>query len=654
MLISFLYVLLAILGLSFLIFIHELGHYIMARRVGMRVEVFSIGFGKPLFAWERDGVKWQIGWLLFGGYVKIAGADLSQDKDPYDIPDGFFGKKPLDRIKVAVMGPATNIIFAVIAFTILWILGGREKKFSDYTTKIGWVDLHSKLYKDGVRPGDEIIAYDGRAYQSAKDHLYAPMTSSLDNIPIKGFKVDYTTDTKTPFEYNVKIYPHPEALEKGIVTAGITQAASYIIYDRLPDGRDNPLPEGSPLENSGIQYGDRIFWADGEVIFSMQQLNHILTGDRALLTIERGSQTLLARVPRVHVQELRPNAEFKEELGDWQFEGGLSGTKIQNLYTIPYNLTNNGIVQAPLRFIDKEKQEEAFPSYPFIDMDQPLQEGDKIVAINGHPIHHSYELLRELQTYQINIIVERNGEALHKISWQQADTEFDQKIHWNDLKEIIQSFGTTNPVTHSGNLYLLSPVTPKTRSEFLLSPEKQALVAAEMLEQKKIVDSIEDPERRNYALQLLQKQEKRLLIGLPGIQDRKVNYNPNPIVLFENVFDEIWRTLSALFSGMLNPKWIAGPIGIVQMVHNNSMSSMREAIYWLGAISLNLGLLNLLPIPVLDGGTILMSLLEIVTRRRLHPKTIEKLVIPFAVLLVIFFIFLTYNDLLRLFSSLWT
>ena len=57
--ISFLYVLFAILGLSFLIFIHELGHYWMARRVGMRVEVFAIGFGKPIYQWEKDGVKWK-------------------------------------------------------------------------------------------------------------------------------------------------------------------------------------------------------------------------------------------------------------------------------------------------------------------------------------------------------------------------------------------------------------------------------------------------------------------------------------------------------------------------------------------------------------------------------------------------------------------
>ncbi len=126
--VSILYVILAILGLSFLIFIHELGHYYMARRLGMRVEIFSIGFGKPIHSWIKDGARWQIGWLLFGGYVKIVGMDASDERDLYDIQDGFFSKRPLDRIKVAFMGPLVNIVFAILAFTFLWTIGGREKK----------------------------------------------------------------------------------------------------------------------------------------------------------------------------------------------------------------------------------------------------------------------------------------------------------------------------------------------------------------------------------------------------------------------------------------------------------------------------------------------------------------------------------------------
>jgi len=121
------YAILALLGISVLIFVHELGHYFMARYVGMRVETFSIGFGKPIVCWERQGVKWQIGWLPFGGFVKIAGMDTSEEQDVYQIPDGFFGKSPFSRIQVAFMGPFVNFLFALGLFSVLW-LGGRTRK----------------------------------------------------------------------------------------------------------------------------------------------------------------------------------------------------------------------------------------------------------------------------------------------------------------------------------------------------------------------------------------------------------------------------------------------------------------------------------------------------------------------------------------------
>src|SRR3990170_4046568 len=129
MLIDAVYIILALLGLSFLIFIHELGHYLMARRTGMRVETFAIGFGRPIYSWIKDGVKWQIGWLLFGGFVKIAGTETEKNVDPYTIQDGFFGKGPLARIKVALMGPLVNLLFSIVAFSLLWMAGGRDKNF---------------------------------------------------------------------------------------------------------------------------------------------------------------------------------------------------------------------------------------------------------------------------------------------------------------------------------------------------------------------------------------------------------------------------------------------------------------------------------------------------------------------------------------------
>ncbi|KIC73896.1 putative zinc metalloprotease [Candidatus Protochlamydia amoebophila] len=647
MVVSILYVILAILGLSFLIFIHELGHYYMARRLGMKVETFSIGFGRPIYSWERDGVKWQVGWLLFGGYVKIAGMDISDQKDLYDIQDGFFGKSPWDRIKVAFMGPFVNIVFALLAFSALWLAGGREKKFSEYTSKIGWIDPKSELYVKGVRPGDEITSYNGQVFQGSKDHLSAPMTSTSD-IEIAGNYVNFMTKEKTPFRYTVKTYPHPSALEKDILTAGILNSANYVVYDRFSNGEENPLPEGSPMKYSGIEYGDRIVWIDGLPVYSLQQLSHILNDSKALVTIQRGQETLLRRIPRIRVEELKLDSEVREELIDWQFEAELNGTKIQKLFTIPYNLNNECVVEGFVKFIDKEKELEAFPSNPFSILETPLEVGDIILAIDGIQVSYSFEILSRLQQKRVNVIVERSKQPALVPSWKLADQLFDEEFNPNDLEKLVSQIGLTNEPKSIGNLYLLDPIVPKMRKNFDLNEESQVAFIAELEAQRKEIESIEDPEKRAHARLLLENRDNQLLLGLPAVKDKSVNYNPNPLVLFNKVFEEIWHTLKALFTGSLNPKWMSGPIGIVQVVHDHSMVSWKEAVFWLGAISLNLGFLNLLPLPVLDGGTICFALYELITGRRLKSKTIEKLIIPFAILLIGFFIFLTYHDLSRL------
>jgi regulator of sigma E protease len=644
---NLIYFVFAILGLSFLIFIHELGHYFMAKWVGMRVETFAIGFGRPLYQWVRNGEKWQIGWLLFGGYVKIAGTDTDKEQDPYTVPGGFFSKSPWDRIKVLFMGPFVNLVFALAVFSLLWVDGGREKNYSEFSNKIGWVDLHSELYERGVRPGDEIIAYGPHAYTNVKEHVYAPLTSP-GHVAVKGQKVNYETGEKTPFEYDVKTYPNPNFIDKSLVTAGVLAPGRYLVYDKLPSGKENPLPDGSPMKDSGIQYGDRIVWADGELLFSSEQLNHLLNDQKALLSVVRDGKQFLVRVPRVPVQDLRIDTGYREELVDWQFESELNGTKIQRLYTIPYRLNNDGVVVNDIKFIDLDAQDKAFPKHVQSKLYQPLRAGDKIIAVDGSPVSRAFQVLKQLQTHQVNVIVERNPEGLRKMLWSDANVDFDRQIAPKALDKIEETLGTNNAVKIAGDYYLLKPVTPKALNE--IYKKNQEEIAAEIAAAKKKIASIEDPEKRAQAMNALDREQKQLMLGVP-LQDRRVNYNPVPTEMFANVLDEIWRVLSALFTGHLNPKFLSGPVGIVQAVHDNWMISAREALYLLGAISLNLGILNLLPIPMLDGGTIVLTLFEMITRKRIPPKTMEKLIIPFAILLIGMFIYWTYNDLTRIFGG---
>lgn len=645
--VSLFYTLLAIVGLGFLIFIHELGHYWMARRVGMRVETFAIGFGRPICSWMRDGTKWQIGWLFFfGGYVKIAGAETNAEVDPYTIKDGFYGRGPWARIKVAFMGPLVNLVFAFVAFGILWSLGGRDKSFLEVTSKIGWVDPQSELYAKGIRPGDEITAYDGHPFQGMADHKYAVILADA-QVNVQGNKEDYLTDEKTPFEYKVAPYQHPEVRGKGKMTIGIMLPAHYIIYNRLPNNAENPLQEHSPLHDSGIQYGDRLIWADGKLLFSNKQLEDILNDGRVLLTVQSGNEISLKRIPRVHVRELKFDSAFKEEIGDWQFEAQLKNIKLSDLYVLPYNLTNDCIVENPMTFIDSEKSLLAFPPVPFSALETSLQAGDRILAVDGVRVEKSYELLKDLQTRHVNIIVQRDASALQKIGSKGSDYDFDKHINLQNINRIASSIGTPKEITSGGNLTLLKPVTPLPAKDFLKTPEELTVLTSESKGQLKEIEAIEDPVKRAHMLASWKPYEERLLIGLP-FQDRKVVYNPSAVEMFKNVFQELSRVFYAIFERPASRDWLSGPVGIIRTVHDSWMLGYKEAIFWLGVISLNLGVLNLLPIPVLDGGIIALSFFELVTGRKLKPKTLERLIMPFALLLIGFFIFVTYNDVLRI------
>ena len=167
---------------------------------------------------------------------------------------------------------------------------------------------------------------------------------------------------------------------------------------------------------------------------------------------------------------------------------------------------------------------------------------------------------------------------------------------------------------------------------------------------KKAIEKIENPKEQEARLQQLELTQKRMMLGVQ-LQDRMVAYNPTPIAQFFGIFEQTWKTLLNLVTGYISPKYLAGPVGIVQTLQYSWANGVKNALFWLGFVSMNLAFLNLLPIPVLDGGHILFAIIESITKKPIKSKTMERLIIPFVVLLIGFIVYVTYHDLARLFGK---
>ena len=643
MIIQILYVLLALLGLGFLILIHELGHYFMARRVGMRVEVFSIGLGRPLCSWTFQGVQWQLGVLPFGGYVKIAGEkeETSHAGKPL-AEDTFFGKTPWDRIKVALMGPTVNIVFALLLFTIIWLSGGKSEPFSRHTNIIGYVDVDSELYAKGVRAGDQIVRYNHKEFTGFKDLLYASVLKQQ-SLDIQGNKIDYYTQGQKPFEYVLTPYKDPRSRGGDFKTIGVLSPASVLLFAKPPADSDFPFDQ-SPMKESGIVFGDRIIWARGEMVFSMTQLGQLVNEQKVFLSVEREGKLLGVKVPRVQIRDLRLTQQQKIELEDWRHQIH-SKAMVKELFFIPYMISAYGTVETSLAYIGEDAQEHTIYDE---DMDAILKAGDRIVAVDGVAVKSAYSFMEAMQTRHIQLIVQR-GFPAKELTWKEENEAFARAIDPHHLRQVVTQVIAGESSVSVGDLHALRPVKPILLSDLPLSSSKKHWLLQEITAQQERIEKIQDPALREQAMKALDRQKQKLVLGIP-LGDISVRYNPTPFVVFSQVLGDTAKTLSSLFTGKLNPKWMSGPIGMVQIIHHGWNVGVKEALFWMGAISLSLGIFNLFPLPALDGGHICFALYEWIFGRKVSAKAMEKLVIPFIALLIGLFVYVTYQDILRLFS----
>lgn len=147
----------ALLILSFLVFFHELGHFIVARICGVKVEVFSIGFGKKLVSWRFGQTEYALSMIPLGGYVKLKGQDDSNPKLKNYEADSYLSKSPWQRIAILLAGPFFNLFLAFLLYMAVGLLGK-----ASLLPVVGEVKANYPAAQAGIKAGDRILAINGK------------------------------------------------------------------------------------------------------------------------------------------------------------------------------------------------------------------------------------------------------------------------------------------------------------------------------------------------------------------------------------------------------------------------------------------------------------------------------------------------------------
>ena len=155
-----------------LVFVHEFGHYLVAKLFGVGAEVFSIGFGPEIVGWtDRSGTRWKVGWLPLGGFVRFVGdmnpasTPVAADELPEELRSRSFHLKPVwQRFLIVLAGPMANFLLAILIFAAFFAIFGAPR-----TNIVGRVESNSAAAAAGIQPGDRILSIDGRETPTFND-----------------------------------------------------------------------------------------------------------------------------------------------------------------------------------------------------------------------------------------------------------------------------------------------------------------------------------------------------------------------------------------------------------------------------------------------------------------------------------------------------
>ncbi len=271
--------------LGILIFVHELGHFLAAKAFGVRVEVFSLGFGKRLFGFKRGDTDYRVAIVPLGGYVRMSGemdaADRGEDSDD---PALFTSKPRWQRLIVMFAGPAMNGVFALLLWWGLFMHGAQTLDMPQGPPLVEATEAGSPAATAGLEPGDRLVAIDGKPVRSIDDHQEAILFSP-------GKKLTYRVERagKT-VECAVTVGTHPRY---GIGWDGVRLAVPIVVSDVL-DG---------PARRAGIRTGDRLLDIDGHALSDLTSVKKLIESskqpDVSVTLLRDGKEVVVSVTPEV-------------------------------------------------------------------------------------------------------------------------------------------------------------------------------------------------------------------------------------------------------------------------------------------------------------------------------------------------------------------
>jgi len=261
--------------LGVLIFAHELGHFLMARKNGVRVLTFSLGFGPKILAVRRGGTEYCISAVPLGGYVKMAGEN--PDDERTGGTDEFLSKSKWQRFQILIAGPAMNILLSIVVLTFVLHQGADVPAYEQQPPVVGQVVGGSAAERGGLKAGDRILSVDGRTVETWEQLFMAVATKANRQVPIVVLRdghemsLSVTPAAQTKFEVgDLGVLPemHPQI---------------------------SRMTPGGPAERAGLKGGDVVLAGNGHAGVSREALIDLIKANEnrpLALKIRRGTEII--------------------------------------------------------------------------------------------------------------------------------------------------------------------------------------------------------------------------------------------------------------------------------------------------------------------------------------------------------------------------